>query len=192
MPVTKVNLSQMVDLAVGTPEVGAVNFNVLHTLLHAMLKRLNIVDVQAEISDFDRDFLSASKARELSVLSDVDSGRGDDAEDALSERSSSMPTPSTGRRTPYHLLEVKVAKMQQQLESITSVPSNKHLFEKTRTQYEEKPIGEMWLNMQLMSKVETNEKGIAKVWLILDIIYIHIQDAVLGRYRVRSPWIHSP
>jgi hypothetical protein len=38
MPVTKVNLSQMVDLAVGTPEVGAVNFNVLHTLLHAMLK----------------------------------------------------------------------------------------------------------------------------------------------------------
>jgi hypothetical protein len=43
--------------------------------------------------------------------------------------------------------------MQEQLESITSVPSNKHLFEKTRTQYEEKPIGEMWLNMQLMSKV---------------------------------------
>jgi hypothetical protein len=179
MPATKVNLSQMVDLAVGTPEVGAVNFNVLHTLLHAMLKRLNIVDVQAEISDFDRDFLSASKARELSVLSDVDSGRGDDAEDALSERSSSMPTPSTGRRTPYHLLEVKVAKMQEQLESITSVPSNKHLFEKTRTQYEEKPIGEMWLNMQLMSKVETNEKGIAKVWLILDMIYIYI-------YRMRS------
>jgi hypothetical protein len=33
-----------------------------------------------------------------------------------------MPTPSTGRRTPYHLLEVKVAKMQEQLESITSAP----------------------------------------------------------------------
>jgi hypothetical protein len=35
----------MVDLAVGTPEVGAVNANVLHTLLHAMLRQLNIVDV---------------------------------------------------------------------------------------------------------------------------------------------------
>lgn len=168
MPATKVNLSQMVDLALGTPEVGAVNFNVLHTLLHAMLKRLNIVDVQADINEFDRDFLSASKARELSVLSDVDSGRGDDAEDTLSERSSTMPTPSAGRRTPYHHLEVKVAKMQEQLDSITSVPSNKHLFEKTKTQYGDKPIGEMWLNMQLTSRVETNEKGIAKCMSMIE------------------------
>jgi agmatine/peptidylarginine deiminase len=48
MPATKVNLSQMVDLAVVTPRIGAVNSNVLHTLLHAMLRQLNIVDVQAE------------------------------------------------------------------------------------------------------------------------------------------------
>jgi hypothetical protein len=47
----------MVDLAVGTPEVGAVNFNVLHTLLHAILRRLNIVDVQADLNDFDGDSL---------------------------------------------------------------------------------------------------------------------------------------
>jgi hypothetical protein len=186
MPTTKVNLSQMVDLAVGTPEVGAVNFNVLHTLLHAMLRRLNIVDVQADLNEFDRDFLSASKARELS---NVDSGLNDDAEDGLSERSSSMatstPRPSTGsasgRRTPYHILAVKVSKMQEQIENIASVPSNKHLFEKTKTQYEEKPMGEMWLNMHMMSRVETNEKGIAKVWLILDSfphIYISIRWSI--------------
>ncbi|XP_052069685.1 glutamine-rich protein 2-like isoform X7 [Mytilus californianus] len=168
MPSTKVNLSQMVDLALGSPEVGSVNFNVLHTLLHAMLKRLNIVDVQADINEFDRDFLSASKARELSVLSDVDSGRGEDTEDTLSERSSAMPTPSTGRKTPYHHLEVKVAKLQEQLDNITSVPSNQDLFEKTKTQYAEKPIGEMWMNMQLMSRVETNEKGIAKCMSMIE------------------------
>jgi hypothetical protein len=52
MLATKINLSQMVDLAVGTPEVGAVNCNVLHTLLHAILSQLNIVDVQADINDF--------------------------------------------------------------------------------------------------------------------------------------------
>jgi hypothetical protein len=43
MPATKVNLSQMVDLAVVTPRISAVNSNVLHTLLHAMLRQLNIV-----------------------------------------------------------------------------------------------------------------------------------------------------
>ena len=113
MSATKINLSQMVDIAVGTPEaeVGAVNCNVLHTLLHAMLRQLNIVDVQADLNNFNRDVLSASKARELSVLSDIDSGVGDNAEDAPtlglsidSKRSSFMPTPRlrTGKRTPHH------------------------------------------------------------------------------------------
>jgi hypothetical protein len=87
----------------------------------------------------------------------------EEVDDDLSERCSSMSTPNTKEITPYHL-EVKVAEIQEQLENIASVPSNKHLFEKTRTQYEEKPIGEM----QLVSRVETNENGIAKVWLILE------------------------
>ena len=164
MPATKVNLSQTVDLAVGTSEVGTVNSNVLHTLLHAMLRQLNIVAVQADLNDFDRDLLSASKARELSFLSDVDSGRGDDAgEDAFSERPSSMPTQST----PYHLPEVKIANIQEELKNITSIPSKKHLFKNPRTPYKGKPIAETWLNM-IMSRVITNEKKIAKVWLILD------------------------
>jgi hypothetical protein len=178
MPETNVNLSQLIDQAVATTEVGAINANVLNSLLHAMLKRLNILDGQADLNDLDRDLLSASKARKLSVLSDVDSGRDDDAEDALDEMSPSMPTSSTGApmasgsgsegTTPYQLLKVKVAKMQEQLENMVSVPSNKHLFEKAKNQHEEKPIGEMWLNMQLFGRVEINEKGIAKVWLIFD------------------------
>jgi len=86
------------------------------------------------------------------------------------------------RRASSHHLDVKVAKMQAQLETITirkitAVPSSKHLFEKTRTEYEGKPIGEMWLNMKLESQVETNEKGIAKVFLILDSVpYISCRD----------------
>jgi hypothetical protein len=94
----------------------------------------------------------------------MESDLEDEVDDDLSERCSSMSTPNTKEKTPYHLLEVKVAEIQEQLENIASVPSNKHLFEKTRTQYEEKPIGEM----QLVSRVETNENGIAKVWLILE------------------------
>ena len=120
MPAAKINLSQMVDLAIGTPEVGAVNANVLHTLLHAMLRQLNIVDVQADLNDIDRGLLSASKARELSVLSDVDGGRGDDAEDAHSESSSSIHAPSTGKRTPYQFLKVKGAKLKR-IRSVSSI-----------------------------------------------------------------------
>jgi hypothetical protein len=165
MPASKINLSQMVDLAVGTPEVGAVNANVLHTLLHAMLRQLNIVDVQADLNDIDRDVLSASKARELSVLSDVDGGRGDDTH---SESSSSIPAP--GKRTPYQFLnslKVEGAKLQEKLKIIRSVPSIAK--EKTRTKNKKKPNGDVLLNMQLVNQIDTNdnEKGIVKVWLIL-------------------------
>ena len=152
MPTSKVNLYQMVDLAVGTPEVGAVNFNVLHTLLHAILRRLNIVDVQADLNDFDGDSLSVSKARELSVLSDVaiDRSRSGPVDDAI-DRSRSGPVDDAEDA------------LGEKLESITSFHSNNHLYEK-------KPIGEMCLNIQPVSGAggETNENGIAKVGLILD------------------------
>ena len=171
MPATKVNLSQLVDLAVLTPRVGAVNSNVLHTLLHAILRQLNIVDVQTEtnLSDYDRDFLSASKVRELSVLSDIDSGAGADTPSLGlcidSERSYSMPTPrlKTGKRTPHH----QVASIQEELKNMTSVPSNKHLPKKPTSPFKGNPIAEMWIRT-LLFRVQTNENGIDMVWLILD------------------------
>ena len=44
-----VSLSEMVDLAIGSPEVGSVNFAVLHGLLHAVLVELGIGGVKAEL-----------------------------------------------------------------------------------------------------------------------------------------------
>ena len=73
IPATKINLSQVVDLAVGTPEVRAVNDNVMHTftMLYSMLKQLNIVNVQVDLIDID----------------------------AHSESSTYIPAQSTGKRT---------------------------------------------------------------------------------------------
>ncbi|KAM5272744.1 glutamine-rich protein 2 [Ctenodactylus gundi] len=41
---TRVTLRELADLAIGTPEVGAVNFTALHTLLVAVLRNLNFQD----------------------------------------------------------------------------------------------------------------------------------------------------
>jgi len=35
-------LTELLDLSLGTPEIGAVNFNILHRLLSAVLTRLDI------------------------------------------------------------------------------------------------------------------------------------------------------
>lgn len=41
----RVTLRELADLAIGTPEVGAVNFTALHTLIVAILKSLNLQQV---------------------------------------------------------------------------------------------------------------------------------------------------
>ncbi|PBC33802.1 Glutamine-rich protein [Apis cerana cerana] len=44
----QVSLPQMLDLALGTPEVGAVNLNILHNFLHILLHHINLKSTKVE------------------------------------------------------------------------------------------------------------------------------------------------
>ncbi|CAL7944833.1 unnamed protein product [Xylocopa violacea] len=44
----QVSLPQMLDLALGTPEVGAVNLNILHNFLHVVLHQINLGSTKVE------------------------------------------------------------------------------------------------------------------------------------------------
>uniref|UniRef100_A0A2K5IP39 DUF4795 domain-containing protein n=1 Tax=Colobus angolensis palliatus TaxID=336983 RepID=A0A2K5IP39_COLAP len=61
-PATTVSLRELADLSIGTPEVGAVNFTALHTLIVAMLKNLDLqntrIDFQAPSPEPSRSLLS--------------------------------------------------------------------------------------------------------------------------------------
>lgn len=41
-----ISLFQLLDLAIGTPQRGAVNFSALHALLHAVLRQLDIREIK--------------------------------------------------------------------------------------------------------------------------------------------------
>ncbi|XP_057572734.1 glutamine-rich protein 2 [Hippopotamus amphibius kiboko] len=56
-----VSLRELADLAIGTPEVGAVNFTALHKLIVAMLKHLNLQDTRI---DFQSPMLERSRSFE--------------------------------------------------------------------------------------------------------------------------------
>ena len=158
---TSVSLAQMVDLSLGTPEIGSVNFNVMHTLLHAIIKKLNIGDIRTEINEHDRDFLATSKIRARSTLSDADSGRGEESEDGLSEKSVPPFKP-----TPYHRLELKVEKLFEQMEALNKLPTNTELFDRTtkaKGEAADRPIADMWQYMQMKKRVDANEEGVGKV-----------------------------
>nr|XP_033322686.1 myosin-4-like [Megalopta genalis] len=44
----QVSLPQMLDLALGTPEVGAINFNILHNFLHVLLHQIDLKSTKVE------------------------------------------------------------------------------------------------------------------------------------------------
>ncbi|KAL6257055.1 hypothetical protein P5V15_011990 [Pogonomyrmex californicus] len=44
----QISLSQMLDLALGSPEIGAVNFNILHHFLHVLLNQTNLQTTKIE------------------------------------------------------------------------------------------------------------------------------------------------
>lgn len=160
------SLSNLVDLALGTPEVGAVNFNVLHTLLHAVLTKLDLNQVKAEISEADKNYLSMHRGRssiisrastlgkDSGVDTDIESGREDAGPD---------PTIIPHRHTNNHALEAKVAELEDKLQSWDKLPSNEDLFERTRDVNKQKPVSEMWQNLQLAKRVDANEDGVSKV-----------------------------
>ena len=157
---TCVSLSQMVDLALGTPEVGAVNFNVLHTLLHAMLTRLDLKGVQAEISKESSDLLTRNRSD--ASATDGSSGIGTDVEDSTKLKDDVIPQ----THSAYHALEKKVGKLEEQMEKLNALPSNTELFERTKAVGDgerTRPVADMWQGVQLKNRVDANEEGIGKV-----------------------------
>lgn len=169
---TAVPLPQMVDLALGSPEVGAVNFNVLHTLLHAMIKKLGLADAKADLNDADREFLSTGvlpfgRAKSAgSAPDDKESNRGDDSvldESVLSEYSA-PGKPSEGYSSapssvPYHKLESRVAELTRALQDLNALPNTQDFFGEGQGYR----VPDMWQSMQLKKRVDANEEGVGKV-----------------------------
>ncbi|XP_066877395.1 glutamine-rich protein 2 isoform X4 [Kogia breviceps] len=79
MAAPSVSLWELADLAIGTPEVGAVNFTALHTLIVAMLKNLNLQDTRIDFPSpmleqsrlFESPQVSSSRARPQALESQV-------------------------------------------------------------------------------------------------------------------------
>lgn len=74
------SLSEMVDLALGTPEIGCVNYTVLHRFLHAMIYQLHLENIRADLPDEDeKQFLSTGPVQGVQRLP---RGKKEDAREA--------------------------------------------------------------------------------------------------------------
>ncbi|XP_050824158.1 uncharacterized protein C16orf96 homolog isoform X2 [Gopherus flavomarginatus] len=137
-----VTFAELVNIAIGTPELGNVNFNALHVLLHGLLEHLQLQGVKKEISQEERDFLqpAPSFTAEGQVQKQV----------SLEKKSSSL----------FHQLQERLSRIESQLLLLNSPPTTEQLL--SRSQPHNKPAEEMWQMMQLKKKMEMNEEGMTK------------------------------
>ena len=158
---TTISLAQMVDLALGTPEVGAVNFNVLHTLLHAMLTKLDLTAVTSELSTADRELLTNNQN-----LKTTDNLTTDGKDADKTGQDGKQDGGVAKKTTPYHALQQKVARLEEQMEKLNQLPSNEDLFARTKPTGDgerPRPVADMWQSVQMKNRVDANEEGIGKV-----------------------------
>lgn len=170
--VAAVTLSQMVDMALNHPEVGVVRFNILQSLLHAILRTLGIGDVEAH---YDVTPVTTAELTDAAPTSPEDDIAPLGA--VLHQKSSVglpvlhivMPAPATcelvpSPGTPFHEVADKVKKIEVRLEKLYRAPSNEELLSDISVHRTgEGAITNMWQNLQLLRKVEAHADGMQQV-----------------------------
>lgn len=149
-----VELEQILNFALGTPEVGAVNFNILHGLLYEILKHLGIDKKKTEVSD-NGSFRSA-----YAVLNRTGGEPVKDAQtnekDALKQTLESMPYSG--------LLESKVSHLESRLKLLDDLPSNEEILKMAKDKRNGKtPVAELWQNINMNRRLGATEQGVEKV-----------------------------
>ncbi|KAJ8345514.1 hypothetical protein SKAU_G00297070 [Synaphobranchus kaupii] len=148
-----VSLFDLVNLSVGTPDVGAVNFNALHTLLHAVVRHLEIQNVTAE-------------------------WMGEDGGRKPHDPSQQMALPR-GKPSPHHHMEDKLIEIERQIAALETLPSATDLL--TRTSSGTTPVSDMWQLMQIRRKVQANEDGVSKSMTLIQDLLNEIRDLRASR-----------
>ncbi|XP_068099688.1 uncharacterized protein C16orf96 homolog isoform X2 [Hyperolius riggenbachi] len=128
-----ISLKELLNLAIGSPELGAVNFNALHSLLYGLLDHLQLGDVRRKLSPEEREFIQPGPVNMV---------------------------PSDGTPGLFHQLQDKVSRMEARLQQLDSLPSPNNLLQGSQSQ--NKPVEDMWQLMQIRKKVESNEDGVTK------------------------------
>lgn len=133
----------LVNLAIGTPELGSVNFNALHFFLQSLLEHLQLQDVKKEISKEELDFLKPPTSQPATGVPPES--------EQLARKSSSI----------FHQMHERISAIERQLSFLNDAPTTAQLL--ARTQSAGQPTQDMWQMMQLKKKMEVNEEGMTKV-----------------------------
>lgn len=167
----RVELDQLLNLALGTPELGAVNFNILHGVLREILNHLGIGKKGKDIGD-EGDFRAAFALLKNKQENAQEPGTdGLDSSKAPTEKGpmDKIPFSAATLSAPFHgHLESKVATIEKKLEILDHLPSNGEILQRAKQKKDGRtPVADMWQFININRRLGATETGIEKVRIIL-------------------------
>ncbi|XP_048870467.1 glutamine-rich protein 2-like isoform X3 [Brienomyrus brachyistius] len=151
-----IRLFDLVNLSIGIPDTGCVDFSALHTLLHAIITRLNIQDATTQ------------------WIHEDPRGHGP-TEQQLS--------PDVESRVSHHM-ESKLRDIESKLALLEKLPSGADLIACTSTRVS--PVNDMWQIMQLRRRVEANEDGVSKAMALIQDLMKEISELQASRNHLQE------
>jgi glutamine-rich protein 2 len=149
------NLQNLVNLALNSPEVGAVNFNILKRFLLELLKTLKLENFELKFDGSDED---------SNLMGDILSLKQSTNEKDRLKKLLDATKPINQR---IFDIEDKINRFERQFDALDSLPTNLNLIEKTKESFktdgQQAPLLEVWQYKQLSKRVELIEDGLNKV-----------------------------
>uniref|UniRef100_A0A1I8GW59 Glutamine-rich protein 2 n=1 Tax=Macrostomum lignano TaxID=282301 RepID=A0A1I8GW59_9PLAT len=151
-------------MAVGSPEQGAVNFNLLHGLLHAIVEKLN-------------DPSAAGQPAQVGGQKSAKSRRDLDGTESVVTTDSGLPRDGTfgsggagGGLNSEQLLD-RLSNVETQLDALNSLPSGKDVFDQvfgSKGKSDGRATADMFQMVQMRRRTDANEEGVARLSSLVD------------------------
>ncbi|KYO31200.1 glutamine-rich protein 2 [Alligator mississippiensis] len=146
----QISLSKLADLSIGTPETGHVNFTALHTLLHAIIKHLNLQDLQTEMREEPAPPPDKGQPRQAAPLY------------------ANLEKKVAGVEAQVQDVVGQLQGLEKQLSALEKLPSGLDLLERAKSGAQNgSAVADMWQMMQMRKRIEANENGISKSMSLL-------------------------
>ncbi|XP_064378625.1 glutamine-rich protein 2 isoform X2 [Dromaius novaehollandiae] len=170
----QISLRELVDLAIGMPEVGAVNFNALHSLLHAILQHLGLQDVKTEMQEQSpKPLLAPAPPPERAQLLEKEKPPYDSLEKKV-----------VGVEAQLQGMGQQLQDLEKQMATLEKLPSGTDLLERTKSSSQATSVvADMWQMMQMKKKIEANENGVSKAMALF-------QDLLTEMSGVKTTQLH--
>ena len=131
------SLEQLVHLSLGDPEAGAVNFNVLKTLLLQMLKAMNLFNYKPTMSDHDQRTIKEALQHHHQQHVSCEFEQDESLVNLMKMINNEIKQKSQRKNVievldRLNTLEEKVFRFESQLNAFNEIPSNSELIDRAK------------------------------------------------------------